>query len=144
MKYFYHVCHPILFTFYSHQMWVCLNRKNFFSKVCCQYMAKNPGRVITEDILAAFACDVFAQSHTPLNILGGFKKAGIYPSNLGEVSDRLRRHLQNQPSQFRHSLKNKSHDAPPTPYFHKWLTEESFSKTFFCKCVPQHVHYTDH
>ena len=51
-------------------------------------MAKNPGRVVTEDILAALVSDAFAQSHTPLNILGGFKKAGIYPFNPGEVSDR--------------------------------------------------------
>jgi hypothetical protein len=51
-------------------------------------MAKNPGRVVTEDILAALVSDAFAQTHTPLNILGGFKKAGIYPFNPGEVSDR--------------------------------------------------------
>ena len=62
--------------------------KSFFSKVCCQYMAKNPGRVVTEDILAALVSDAFAQTHTPLNILGGFKKAGIYPFNPGEVSGR--------------------------------------------------------
>ena len=36
-------------------------------------MAKNPGCVITEDILAALVGDAFAQSQTPLNILGGFK-----------------------------------------------------------------------
>ena len=62
--------------------------KSFFSKVCRQYMAKNPGSVITEDILASVVGSAFAQSHTPLNILGGFKKAGIYPFNPGEVSDR--------------------------------------------------------
>ena len=45
--------------------------KTFFSKVCRQYMAKNPGRVVTEDILAALVGDAFTQSHTPLNILGG-------------------------------------------------------------------------
>ena len=39
------------------------------------------------DILAALVCDAFAQSHIPLNILGGFKKAGIYPINPEEVSD---------------------------------------------------------
>ena len=54
---------------------------------CRQYMAKNQGRVITEDILAIVVSGAFAQSHTPLNILGGFKKSGIYPFNLGEVSD---------------------------------------------------------
>ena len=62
--------------------------KSFFSKVFRQHMAKNPGCVITEDILASVVGDAFVQSHTPLNILGGFKKAGIYPFNPGEVSDR--------------------------------------------------------
>ena len=52
-------------------------------------MAKNPGCVITEDILVSVVGSAIAQSHTPLNILGGFKKAGIYPFNPGEVSDRL-------------------------------------------------------
>ena len=61
--------------------------KSFFSKACHQYMAKNPGHVITEDILATVVGEAFAQSHTPLNILGGFKKSGIYPFNPGEVSD---------------------------------------------------------
>jgi len=45
-------------------------------------MAKNPGWV---HILAALVGDAFAQSHTPLNILGSFKKAGIYPFNPEEV-----------------------------------------------------------
>ena len=62
--------------------------KSFFSKGCCQYMAKNPGCVITEDVLASVVGIAIAQSHTPLNILGGFKKTGIYPFNPGEVSDR--------------------------------------------------------
>lgn len=51
-------------------------------------MAKNPGRVVTEDVIAALVGEAILQSHTPLNILGGFKKAGIYPFNPGEVSDR--------------------------------------------------------
>ena len=62
--------------------------KSVFSKVCRQYMAKFPGRVITEAILASLIGAAFAQSHIPLNILSGFKKCGIYPFNLGEVSDR--------------------------------------------------------
>ena len=64
--------------------------KSFFSKVCRQYMAKNPGSIITEDILASVVGSAFAQSHTPLNILDGFKKAGIYPFNPGEVSETAR------------------------------------------------------
>lgn len=62
--------------------------KSFFSKACRQYMAQNPGRVITEDVLASIVGIAITQSHTPLNILAGFKKAGIYPFNPGEVSDR--------------------------------------------------------
>ena len=52
-----------------------------------QYMAKNPGRVITEDILSSLVGNALAQSLTPINIFGGFKKAGIYPFNPGKVSD---------------------------------------------------------
>ena len=62
--------------------------KSFFSKACHRYMAKNPERVVTEDVIAALVSEAMLQSHTPLNILGGFKKAGIYPFNPGEVSDR--------------------------------------------------------
>ena len=64
--------------------------KSFFSKVCHQYMAKNLGSVITEDILAFVVGSAIVQSHTctPLNIRGGFKIAGIFPFNPGEVSDR--------------------------------------------------------
>ena len=51
-------------------------------------MAKFPGHVITEEVLASLVGDAFAQSHIPLNILSGFKKSGIYPFNPGEVSDR--------------------------------------------------------
>ena len=62
--------------------------KSFFSKACRQYMAKNPGCVITEDILATVVGDAFPQSHTPLNIVAGFIKFGIYPLNTGEVSNK--------------------------------------------------------
>lgn len=43
--------------------------KSFFSKGCRQYMVKNPGCVITEDVLASVVGSAIAQSHTPLNIL---------------------------------------------------------------------------
>ena len=51
-------------------------------------MAKNTGQVVTKDVLVALVGEAFVQSHTPLNIFGGFKKTGIYPFNPGEVSDR--------------------------------------------------------
>ena len=50
--------------------------------------AKNLGCVITEDVLASIVGTAIAQSHTPLNILAGFIKAGIYPFNPEEVGDR--------------------------------------------------------
>ena len=78
--------------------------KTFFSKVCRQHMVKNQGHIITEDILAALVGDAFAQSHTPLNILGGIKKASIYP---GEESDR-----QLAPSK---ALKKPTRPAPFSP-----------------------------
>ena len=62
--------------------------KSFFSKVCTAFMAKNPGQVVTEDILSSLVGKALALSHTPINIFSGFKKTGIYPFNLGEVSDR--------------------------------------------------------
>ena len=54
--------------------------------------------------MAALVGDAFAQSHTPLNILGSFKKAGIYPFNPEEVhlSDR-----QLAPSKAKNRLKEK-------------------------------------
>ena len=80
-KYIFYAC-PLTLPIYVLQLMdvgVFKSLKSFFSKACRQYMAKNPGRVITEDILATVVGDAFAQSHTPLNILGGFKKSGIYP-----------------------------------------------------------------
>ena len=86
-------------------------------------MAKNPGQIITEDIMAALVSDAFAQLHTLAT-----KKAGIYPFNLGEVSDDnllLRRHLQNQSLKFRHSLQNKSQDL-----------RNSMQRVTMCRILP--------
>ena len=47
--------------------------KTFFSNVCRQYMAKNPGCVITKDILAALVGDAFAVSH-PVEYSWWFQK----------------------------------------------------------------------
>lgn len=62
--------------------------KSFFSKECRRYIAKHPGRVITEEVLASVVGEAYVQSHTPLNVLSGFKKTGVYPFNPGAVSDR--------------------------------------------------------
>ena len=94
--------------------------KSFFSKACRQYMAENPGRVITEDILASVVGSAIAQSHTPLNILGGFKKAGIFPFNPGEVSDR-----QLAPSKALKKPTSEAHSFSPEQIklFEQWFKE---------------------
>ena len=61
--------------------------KAHFSKACHKYLAANPGRVITTDIIAALVGEAWPLSVTPLNIMSGFKKCGIYPINPGEVKD---------------------------------------------------------
>lgn len=48
-----------------------------FYKACKRYMATNPGKVITPDEFVS-----------PIDVMSGFKKCGIYPLNPGEVTDR--------------------------------------------------------
>ena len=62
--------------------------KSKFNKACSNYISKNPGRVITADILAALVGEAYPVSFTPVNIMSGFKKSGIWPINPGEVTDR--------------------------------------------------------
>ena len=62
--------------------------KAHFSKACHKYLLKHPGRVITTDVIASLVAEAWPSSLTPLNIMSGFKKCGIYPINPGEVDDR--------------------------------------------------------
>ena len=51
-------------------------------------MSKHPGQVITNYMLASMVSEAWPQALTPLNIMSGFKKTGIYPLNPGEIHDR--------------------------------------------------------
>ena len=62
--------------------------KTFFSKACHKYLTKNPGRVVSSDVIASLVGEAWPQALTPLNIMGGFRKCGIYPLNPGAVTDR--------------------------------------------------------
>ena len=62
--------------------------KSNFSKACSKYLAAHPGRVITSDKLASLVAEAWPFSLSPLNIMSGFKKTGIYPLNRSEVTDR--------------------------------------------------------
>ena len=63
--------------------------KVHFLKACHKYLVANPDRIITPSMIASLVAEAWPQSVTPLNILSGFKKCGIYPINPGEISDRL-------------------------------------------------------
>ena len=39
-------------------------------------------------MLASLLCQAWPESMTPVNVMSGFKKSGIYPLNPGEISDR--------------------------------------------------------
>ena len=62
--------------------------KSHFSKACHRYMMKFPGRVVTSDSISSLVGEAWPHAFTPLNVLGGFKKCGIYPFNPGQISDR--------------------------------------------------------
>ena len=59
-----------------------------FSKACTKYIADNPGRVVTTDKLASLVAAAWPLSYTPVNIMAGFKKSGVFPINPSEVTDR--------------------------------------------------------
>ena len=62
--------------------------KSNFSKVCHRYLIERPGQVITSAAIASLVHGAWFNSFTPVNIMSGFKKCGVYPLNPGEVSDR--------------------------------------------------------
>ena len=63
--------------------------KSAYNKACKKLMADHPHRVITTDQITGLKRIAWPQSLTPVNIMSGFKKCGIfYPLNPGEVTDR--------------------------------------------------------
>ena len=62
--------------------------KSNYSKECRRYLAANPGRVITTEVIASILGKAWPASFTPVNIMSGFKKSGAFPLNPGEVTDR--------------------------------------------------------
>ena len=62
--------------------------KSNYYKACRKYIVDHPGRVITTDLIASLVAVAWPKSVTPINIMPGFKKCGVYPLNPGEITDR--------------------------------------------------------
>lgn len=71
-------------------MWVCSSPLKLISIRLVQttYMAKYPGRVVTNDKLAALVADAWPHSFTTLNVMSGFRKCGLFPFNPSAIDDR--------------------------------------------------------
>lgn len=63
--------------------------KTNYSKACKQFLDSHPGQVVTSEAIAGILAQAWPQSMTPVNIMSGFRKCGIYPLNPGEVADRM-------------------------------------------------------
>ena len=62
-------------------------KANYY-KACKKYITDHPGRVVTTENIASLLAVAWPLAVTPVNIMSGFKKCGIYPLNPGEVTDR--------------------------------------------------------
>ena len=62
--------------------------KSFYYKACKKRIAAHPNRVITTEQIASLVGIAWPQALTPVNIMSGFKKCGIYPLDPGVVTDR--------------------------------------------------------
>ena len=62
--------------------------KAHYYKACKKYIADNQGRVVTSEVIASLLAVAWPQALTPVNIMAGFKKCGVYPLNPGEITDR--------------------------------------------------------
>ena len=62
--------------------------KSHFHTACKRYTEEKPGRVVTVEVLASLVGRAWSPSLTPVNIMSGFRKCGIYPLNPGQIDDR--------------------------------------------------------
>ena len=62
--------------------------KSYFNKACKDFLSCNPGRLIRSEDLAFLLSQSWSKAVTPVNIMSGFMKAGIYPLNPGQIIDR--------------------------------------------------------
>ena len=61
-------------------------KENF--RKACHHLCKG-GRVVTDQDIPDLVAEAWPVSVTPVNLMSGFKKCGIYPLNPSEVEDRM-------------------------------------------------------
>ena len=76
-KSFSFVSHPIRLTSLSLWMWVLLGQ--CLDEKCQQYMANNPGKVVTRFQFSDLFSRAWGKPMIPYNICAAFKAAGVYP-----------------------------------------------------------------
>ena len=52
-----------------------------WSKVCNDFYPKNPGKVINNFNFSSLFSEAWRRVVTPMNIMSGFRRAGVYPLN---------------------------------------------------------------
>ena len=60
--------------------------KRYWKDTCHAFYQKHPSQVISKLNFCAVFREAWLKAITPENIIGGFKKSGIYPFNPGAVS----------------------------------------------------------
>ncbi|GLV45131.1 hypothetical protein CBL_21493, partial [Carabus blaptoides fortunei] len=63
------------------------DRKAYFNQACDDFMVNHPGQTITLKDMAGLVGSAHPRAFTPMNIIWGFSKTGIYPSNALIFSD---------------------------------------------------------
>ena len=69
-------------------------KENF--RKACHHLCKR-GRVVTDQDITDLVAEAWPVSVTPVNLMSGFKKCGIYPLNPSEVEDRMLKKAPSQP-----------------------------------------------
>ena len=55
--------------------------KTQWTKVCLDFYQANPGRIITKFHFSRLFAEAWYKSVTPLNVMAGFRRAGVFPFN---------------------------------------------------------------
>ena len=84
------ICFVYQPTYYSLWMWgIYIQALLFKKEVLPIYLTKHPGPVITNDMTASLVATAWPSAFTPNDIMGGFRKTGVFPINPGVIDDKM-------------------------------------------------------